>query len=183
MPVEDPRCQEGDGTAELAMSLYGTQDAAANWEAEYTKTLLRGGFVQGLASGCHFFHAATKVKLMVHGDDFVAVGDKAGLDGTEKTLLAAYECKVQRLGWQRGMARQARILGRIVSLHDDGVDVEPDPALIEEAVGTMGLTGGKGVSTPAVAREFFPKLAQQDLTKLRISPQGTMDKLGKTAAI
>ena len=31
MPPEDPRYREEDPTAELTYSLYGTQDAVANW--------------------------------------------------------------------------------------------------------------------------------------------------------
>ena len=51
LPDED--YEEGDERkcARLLMSMYGTRDAAANWAAEYTATLLEHGFIQG---GCKF---------------------------------------------------------------------------------------------------------------------------------
>ena len=74
MPKEDPRWHECQGVAELLMSLYGTQDASANWEAEYSKCLIEGGYQKGEASPCLFYNALSKVRALVHGDDFVAVG-------------------------------------------------------------------------------------------------------------
>ena len=79
MPAEDPRASDGDGVAVLRKSLYGTQDAAANWENEYSKTLVAAGYARGKASGCHFFHPGTKCKVLVHGDDYVGVGDDAAV--------------------------------------------------------------------------------------------------------
>lgn len=168
VPKEDPRWETCEGVAELIMSLYGTQDAAANWEAEYTGTLVNDGFVQGKASGCHFYKEASQVRLLVHGDDFVAVGNKNALDDYEAMMTKTYECKVARLGWTKGMSRQTRILGRIVTLHDDGIDIEADPALLEEAIANMGLRGAKGCVTPAVHREHFEKMTSEELTRVRM---------------
>ena len=57
MPKEDPRWAECHGVAELLMSLYGTQDAAANWEAEYSQKLEQWGYAKGKASPCLFHNA------------------------------------------------------------------------------------------------------------------------------
>ena len=57
MPREDARWNECQGVAELLMSLYGTQDAAANWEAEYSSKLQGWGYRKGEASPCVFYHA------------------------------------------------------------------------------------------------------------------------------
>ena len=35
MPKEDSRCSQDQSVAELIHSLYGTRDAAANWEASF----------------------------------------------------------------------------------------------------------------------------------------------------
>ena len=67
MPTEDPRWESCSGVAGLVMSMYGTQDAAANWEHEYTNTLIKGGMAQGKASGRHFHDPETNVKQAVHG--------------------------------------------------------------------------------------------------------------------
>ena len=60
------------------------------------------------------------------------------------------------------------MLGRVITLHDGGADVEPDPALLEEAALLMGVTGCNTACTPAIHKSFFPDSAQQDLTRLRI---------------
>ena len=47
LPPEDPRHGEPGLCAELKQSMYGTRDAAHNWEREYAATLRSAGFVQG----------------------------------------------------------------------------------------------------------------------------------------
>ena len=54
MPKEDPRSSQCQGVAELLKSFYGTQDAAANWEAEYSRRLCELGYAKGVASPCLF---------------------------------------------------------------------------------------------------------------------------------
>ena len=66
--------------------MYGTRDAAMNWAAEYCGTLIKAGFEQGKTSPCLFFHPVTKITIMVHGDDFVAVGDPKHLETTEQAF-------------------------------------------------------------------------------------------------
>ena len=44
LPPEDERAGEEGVCADLVRSMYGTRDAAANWEATYTKVLVAAGF-------------------------------------------------------------------------------------------------------------------------------------------
>ena len=73
LPDEDR--EEGDEArcGKLLVSMYGTRDAALNWFQECTRSLVNSGYVQGGANPCFFQHPITKVAVMVHGDDFVAV--------------------------------------------------------------------------------------------------------------
>lgn len=64
--AEDPASADPDAVGELCMSMYGTQDASANWEAAYCSTLIDGGFNRGLASSCHFLHESGTTPTMVH---------------------------------------------------------------------------------------------------------------------
>ena len=64
----------------LVKSLYGTRDAAQNWEAEYTETLANNVFVYGKAVSCAFHHPQRDIKAAVHGDDIVALGHRDQLD-------------------------------------------------------------------------------------------------------
>ncbi len=57
----------------LLKSMYGTRDAAPNWEEEYSSTMIEIGFRQGKSSPCVFYHAG---KGMIHGDDFTTLGSE-----------------------------------------------------------------------------------------------------------
>ena len=153
LPAEDPRAADPKMCGELLRSLYGTQDAAHNWENESATGLVEDGLRRGQASPCQYIDPLTGVRLLVHGDDFVAVGRCGDLDELEGLLRKRYECKVQRLGWRKGRSRQARVLGRIITLHEDGVDIEADPALIETAIRAYGVEDGNAVTTPAAKSE------------------------------
>ena len=56
------------------------------------------GYKQGVANPCLFYHAEKDVAVMVHGDDFAAVGTEEHVAKTEKTLRDKYKIKVERLG-------------------------------------------------------------------------------------
>ena len=168
MPREDPRYEECQGVAELLMSLYGTQDAAANWEAEYSDKLQGWGYKKGEASPCVFYNPGTNIRILVHGDDFVAVGRRYKLDALQEQLESVYECKVQRIGWQRGRAREARILGRVITLTEEGANIEPDPALLEEVVHLLGMQGAAATVTPANKEDYFGDISGEEVKKRRL---------------
>ena len=62
----------------LNKSLYGTRDAARNWEAAYTEFMVSIGFEVG--TPCTFYHEEKDVRAAVHGDDFTMLGSRSGLD-------------------------------------------------------------------------------------------------------
>ena len=60
------------------------------------------GFIQGGASPCCFQHPEWKVSVVVHGDDFTALGTAHGLDLYEKGMQKRFECKLKgRLGFEK----------------------------------------------------------------------------------
>ena len=61
------------------MSLYGTRDAAMNWEAEIRSTLEGLGFQKGKASACVYRHPGTGATAAVHGDDVLVEGEEADM--------------------------------------------------------------------------------------------------------
>ena len=101
LPDEDRGEGDHEMCGRLMMSMYGTRDAATNWAAEYTETLLQEGYVRGQANTCLFHKPKTNVAVMVHGDDFVAVGHKKGLAGVQGALEETYKLKVQTLGTRK----------------------------------------------------------------------------------
>ena len=81
---EEALTQEEIGTGLvgiLKMSLYGTRDAAVNFQREVTKLMLKLGFEPAKYNASLFYNARTQVSVMVHGDDFVATG-KYGMSKT-----------------------------------------------------------------------------------------------------
>ena len=55
--------------------------------------LVNMGLIQGSGSPCCFEHPQWKVAVVVHGDDFSALGTDAALDKYEKGLSQKFECK------------------------------------------------------------------------------------------
>jgi hypothetical protein len=77
------RAMEGK-CARLKFTLYGMRVAAKNWEKAYSSTMISHGFVQGVANSSTFYHEARNVRVVVHGDDFIASGaehDRKWLEG------------------------------------------------------------------------------------------------------
>ena len=60
----------------LNKRMYGTRDAAANWEDKYSSLLESMGFLRGRSSPCAFFHPQKGIRCVVHGDDFTFLGNQ-----------------------------------------------------------------------------------------------------------
>ena len=58
----------------LLKSLYGTRDAARNWEEEYSTYLQSIGFLRGISSPSVFYHPTREIRVVVHGGDFTFLG-------------------------------------------------------------------------------------------------------------
>jgi hypothetical protein len=156
LPAEDPRYGEPDLCGQLLQSLYGTRDASSNWEREYSRTLISSGFVKGIASPCHFWHQPWDVRLLVHGDDFFAVGPMSGLEKFEGFMRNTYECKVQTIGMGEKDAKELRILGRVVSLEQGGISYEADQRHVEAVCKALNIASANPCTSPS-EREAGPK--------------------------
>ena len=150
------------------MSMHGTQDAAANWEAAYREVLLKGGFTQGTASSCHYIHSDGTTPLVVHGDDFIATGTQAQLKRLQKILENEYEVKSQTCGPWDGADRSIRVLGRVITFTSGGIGYEADPRHIEAALAAYDMGECKSVTTPWSAD---PKVDHGDLNTRRRNAQ------------
>ena len=85
MFVKFPKEDEAEGCVErLRNAVYGTRDAAAQWESFYSRKFLDAGFEQGLFSPCLFAHRERGIEVLVHGDDMGIVGEEADLLWIEK---------------------------------------------------------------------------------------------------
>ena len=142
----------------LARCMYGTRDAGAIWEQCFADCLVQLGFQQGAASPCCFHHPAWEVSVVVHGDDFTALGTDESLDKYEKGLEASFECKLRgRLGLDKDDLKEIRVLNRIVRITEDGLRYEADPRHAELLAKSMGLNDCKPVATPGLKVSYDEK--------------------------
>ena len=108
----------------LLKSMYGTRDAASNWEDGYMDFAKGIGFESGLASPCVFKHRTRKLWLTVHGDDFTLLGSDCDLDWFERKIKEEFEVKIRgRLGpgGKKAEDQSIRILNRIIEWNREGV--------------------------------------------------------------
>ena len=135
----------------LVRCMYGTRDAGAIWESCYASCLTKLGFIQGKASPCCFSHPVWDVNVVVHGDDFTALGNASGLDKFEKGMTDTFECKLKgRLGTGDKDAKEMRVLNRIVRVTPNGLLYEADPRHAEMLIKAFKLEDSKPVVTPGV---------------------------------
>ena len=120
LPDEDPRSGEAGLVGKLMMSMYGTRDAAQNWAEEYSSTLKKAGYERGKANPCLFYSQVDDCSVMVHGDDFVAVGSKMATARIRKTLEEAYKVKCEVLGGEKDELSEIRVLNRVIRREDKG---------------------------------------------------------------
>ena len=66
--------RKADHVGHLRMSLYGTRDAAMNWQEEVAKEMTKWGFVRGRYNPCLYWTPKSRLITLVHRDDFVSVG-------------------------------------------------------------------------------------------------------------
>jgi hypothetical protein len=133
----------------LEKSMYGTQDAAQNWELEYGDFMVSNGFIQGLGSPCLFYHPSRNIRTSVHGDDFTNLGSESQLLWLKERFLERYEIKDSGImGPGVNDVKSARVLNRLITWHSDHIAYEADPRHVEIIVQELGLQGAKPVSAP-----------------------------------
>ena len=148
LPAED--AAEGM-CGKLNVSLYGTRDAARNWEEKYVEVMSELGFVVGKSSPCLFWNEKRDLRSVIHGDDVTTVGDDENLSWFEQALGEKLEVKVRaRLGPEKADAKSVRILNRIVEWRPDGIRYEADQRHVEEVVKALGLGESKAAVSPGV---------------------------------
>ena len=116
----------------LQRAMYGTRDAAVAWEREWTKTWNPVGFESGVSNPALLHSEKLDAFMVVHGDDFVTLGDDEASSEVERVMSSHYTIKVLAvLGAGRDDAKEVRILNRYVRWNSEGerswIEYEPDP--------------------------------------------------------
>ena len=104
----------------LKQRLYGTRDAAMNWQEEVAKEMKGWGFDRGQYNPCLYTHAAKRVQAFLHGDDFASAGNRVALKWFLQKLESRFEIKTSVIGTGIGEVREARVLNRILRITELG---------------------------------------------------------------
>ena len=148
LPDED--AEEGMG-GKLNRSMYGTRDAAANWEDKYSSHLMAMGFSRGKSSPCTLFHPHRGVRCVVHGDDFTFLGCEDDLKWCTQMMEDEYEIKVRGLlGPDRHDEKKMTILNRCIEGKKNEIWYEADPRHAEIIIRELGLKDKRSVVTPGI---------------------------------
>ena len=122
----DPK-DRGKYCGRLNYSLYGTRDAATNWESHYTELFVQAGFEQGIASPCIFLHKEKEIQVVVHGDDFAVLATQDDINWLAKYLGSKLKIKLRGvLGPEDGDMKQIFILSRVVTWSTHSLSFEAD---------------------------------------------------------
>ncbi|CAK9008497.1 unnamed protein product, partial [Durusdinium trenchii] len=148
--------------AELMRSMYGTQDASKIFEEDYQGWLKQnGGTFCSLCPAIFRFEERGLLGL-VHGDDFLVVGEYAQLRWLDGILNKKYTAKWENLvGDGPGDKRSMTFLNRLIKYIPDGADleIEADTRHAEILLREFGFNETtKGCDIPE------DKMTQADLT-------------------
>ena len=179
VPEEDKDPGDGDVVGELRMSLYGTRDAAQNWQECYTKHLEDLGFVSGKSNPCIFWNEARGIQTLVHGDDYVSTGDGSQLEWMKKELEKRFEVKSKIIGPECGDEKELKVLNRIIRCEETGYTYEPDQRHAEILIEGMGVKESRGVKTPGIKDEREEQ--EEDETELPREESGMYRALAARA--
>ena len=107
--------------------MYGTRDAAQNWEIEYVEFMESIGFRRGKSTPCVFWHKERQLRAVIHGDDFTLLGNEVELDWFRDNIQRKFEVKIRgRLGPEANDQKSVRILNRIITWNKDRIQYEAD---------------------------------------------------------
>ena len=95
----------------LQQAMYGTRDAAAAWEREWTKTSNSIGFESGVGNQALLHCETLDASMVEHGGNFITLGDSEALSEVECGMKNQNTIKFRAiLGAGRDDAKEVRIL-------------------------------------------------------------------------
>ena len=150
LPDEDKDDQDvrEDNVAVLLKSLYGTRDAALNFQKEVKAFMKTAGFESGRYNVSTYCNKERDMKNLVHGDDFVTEGDVEDLLWLKSKLEERFEIKTTIIGSGTDEAKEGRVLNRIIRCTNDGWEYEADQRHAEYIIKALNMQDAKPVVTP-----------------------------------
>ena len=142
--------QEEGKVGLLVKSMYGTRDASNIWQQSYTEVLTKAGFKRSPAWPAIFYHEELEIRLLVHGDDFVTLGDDVAQEYLEKKLREKYDLRVDGSIGVGEKKQEFCVLNRLVRFDEKSGTIfyEADPRHAEIIVQELGMEKCKPVKSP-----------------------------------
>ena len=110
LPAEDRMGTDSVKIGLMKKSMYGTRDAASNWERDWQEHVKKWGFQLGLSSKNLFHHKENRVSGLIHGDDFVLIGPTKRLTEFENEMTSVYPIKAKIISF--GSPKSIKTLNR-----------------------------------------------------------------------
>lgn len=120
--VPDETYENGENTTKVGLlnkSLCGTRDAARNWQEEIALQMGKLQFRRGKYNPCLYLSPEKNIKVLVHGDDFLAVGSKSGIENLEQYINKLWQTKVTKISRNNKDHQEGRMLNRILRACED----------------------------------------------------------------
>ena len=92
---------------------------------------------------CLFYSKVEDRGVMVHDDDFVAIGSEKATRKLKKSLKTAYKVKCDVFEGDKDELDEIRFLNRLIRRDDQGLSLEADPRHAEIVVRDLGLENAK----------------------------------------
>ena len=125
----------------LKKSLYGTRDAAQNWECELGGFLEESGLRRGQASTCLYSEESRGISASVHGDNVTVKTSREDAEWLIRKFNERYEIQTQMIGEAADLELQ--VPNRTVRWSSRGLWIEADPRHVREVIKALGLEGAR----------------------------------------
>ena len=146
-PAEDRMGTDEEKVGLMTKSMYGTRDAASNWERDWQDNVKKWGFQLGLSSKNLSYHKEHQVSGLTHGDDFVLTGPTKRLMEFNKEMKKMYPTKEKIISF--GSQESIKTLNMRLHWGNEGIVYQHDPRHVDVLVRELGLENGNTVQTPA----------------------------------
>ena len=125
VPVEDRMGIDAGKVGLMKKSMYGTSDAASNWERDGQEHVRNWGFQLGLSSKILFHHKEIRVSGFTHGDDFVLTVPTKKLMEFERKVTSVYPIKAKIISF--GSPKSIKMLNRRLHWGKKGIMYQHAP--------------------------------------------------------
>ena len=157
----------------LKMSLYGARDAAVYFQKEVAKLMASIGFDRAVYYASLFYHERSGPEVLVHDDDFVAVGRRQEVEQFKSQLSKRFTVKNKVMGSRAdlGEVQEARVLNRIIRVKETGWEYEADQRHADLIVQMLKLDKANPVKT---AGGEEPKWKMEDNERMLGKEEATL---------